>query len=152
MVEKRKLAVDYSANEIEDAYKVMSTAIDSLSISNSIDIIFELAWNDYLLNKFRFDLSLVISKRTNSLEWISFIRKWLNAKGFVGYRVDDLCISLMLSSRCTKIRLIEFIIRTFVSSLFTILKYRFTRKLKKLKDDETLDILITNFKNIITNV
>jgi len=96
---KNRFYTDFSYTEIETGYQYMMSELRGLDFNHPIRTLFMLAWEDFKNNKFSYDGATFVKERTieTIFEIASFIHDWLNSLGYVGKKIDDLFIDIMIT-------------------------------------------------------
>lgn len=127
---KNRFYTDFSYTEIETGHQYMMSELRGLDFKHPIRTLFMLAWEDFKNNKFSYDGATFVRERSDEtiFELASFIHDWMNSKGYVGKKIDDMFIDIMITLNYPKELIIK---RYFLMRMFTwvnVLRHKYILK------------------------
>lgn len=98
-MKKDRFYKDFTYEEISNGYSYMSSELKHLPKNHFLIVLFDIVWKDFKENKFKYDGATFVRERSNQtiFEFASFVHDWLNSLGYVGKKVDDLFIDIMIT-------------------------------------------------------
>lgn len=127
---KDRFYKDFTPEELEIGYAYMMAELEHLPESHFLRILFNIVWRDFQDNKFKYDGATFVKERGKAtiFEVASIIHDWLNSLGYVGRKVDDMFIDIMITLNYPKELIIK---RYFLMRMFTwvnVLRHKYILK------------------------
>ena len=127
---KDRFYKDFTYQEISDGYSYMLSELEHLPKNHFLIRLFNIVWQDFKDNKFSYDGATFVRERCNEtiFELSSFIHDWLNSMGYVGKKIDDMFIDIMITLNYAKELIIK---RYFLMRMFTwvnVLRHKYILK------------------------
>lgn len=127
---KNRFYIEFTYWEISDGYSYMLSELDILSENHVLRRLFNIVWRDFKDEKFKYDGATFVRERSDEtiFELASFIHDWLNSNGYVGKKIDDMFIDIMITLNYPKELIIK---RYFLMRMFTwvnVLRHKYILK------------------------
>ena len=132
MILKSKYFNEFSEDELRIGHNSMIQELKVLPKVHPIKELFGDAWIDFMLHKFSYDGATFVKERNpiTIFEVGAFIHDWRNSKGFVGKKIDNEFISVMIALNYNQRLIIERYLLTRLTFL-NVLRHKFLGTYKK---------------------
>ena len=127
---KNRFYNEFTYQEINFGNNYMMSEMMNLDFMHPIRSLHLMAWRDFKDNKFSYDGATFVRERSDEtiFELASFIHDWMNSKGYVGKKIDDMFIDIMITLNYPKELIIK---RYFLMRMFTwvnVLRHKYILK------------------------
>lgn len=127
---KNRFYKDFTIEEISFGLNFMMSEMSVLTLNHPLIKLRKKAWQDFKDNKFSYDGATFVRERSDEtiFELASFMHDWLNSKGYVGKKIDDMFIDIMITLNYPKELIIK---RYFLMRMFTwvnVLRHKYILK------------------------
>lgn len=127
---KNRFYSEFTYQEINYGNNFMMSEMMNLDFMHPVRSLHMKAWQHFKDNKFSYDGATFVRERSNEtiFELASFIHDWLNSNGYVGKKIDDMFIDIMITLNYPRELIIK---RYFLMRMFTwvnVLRHKYILK------------------------
>ena len=137
---KDRFYKDFTPEELEIGYAYMMAELEHLPESHFLRILFNIVWQDFQANKFKYDGATFVKERSKAtiFEVASIIHDWRNYLGYVGRIIDQEFIDIMIVLRYDFELIKERWLLLLIATPLNIFRHKYL--LKKYQNPKALNL------------